>query len=63
MTIESAGDSEMSVNSSISVMSSLCLSEVRPSIRSGLRIRVSIVLSSGDLMVSSSRLGNVMIDY
>ena len=61
MTIESAGDSEMSVNSSISVMTSLCLSEVRPSISSGLSTRVSTVLSSGDLMMTSSRINKTEV--
>ena len=56
MTIELAEDSEVSVNSSMSVMSSLCLSEVRPSTSSGLSTMVSIVLSSGDLRVTSYEL-------
>ena len=60
MTIKSAGDSKVSENSSMSGMTSLCLSEVRPSIIRGLRTRVSIVLSNGDL-VTGSELG-IMFD-
>ena len=56
MTIESTRDSMLTEDSSMSRMTSTCLSDVRPSIIAGLRTRVSIVLSSGDL-VTGSELG------
>ena len=59
MTIESAGDTKLTENSSMRGMTSLCLSDVRPSIIAGLRTRVSIVLSSGDL-VTGSELGKML---